>query len=204
MSKREIETALPYLKPRVNRYRKGSYVTMAGDGETSMHLILSGRVKIILEDLDGACHFITRYKAGGFFKESCASADGELSHYSSLVVDDAIIMTINFVNIMNMAAPIGKIFTKIMRNLFLVNAGKTIFLIRQLEHLSKISIRERLLSYFRHLMEKVGKNEFILPMSKSDLAGYLFVNRSAMARELAAMKKEKILSFKDRMFCLKI
>ena len=50
--------------------------------------------------------------------------------------------------------------------------------------LSRRSIREKLLCYFRQLAKKSGGTIFTLPFSLSALADYIATDRSAMMREL--------------------
>ena len=60
----------------------------------------------------------------------------------------------------------------------------------RIELLSKKTIRDKLISYFKILSEKNFSKTFTLPFSLTDLADYLSIDRSAMMRELKSLKEE--------------
>ena len=64
----------------------------------------------------------------------------------------------------------------------------------RIELLSKKSIRDKLISYFRILSEKNFSKTFTLPLSLTDLADYLSVDRSAMMRELKILKDDGFIN----------
>lgn len=60
----------------------------------------------------------------------------------------------------------------------------------RIELLSKKTIRDKLVSYFKILSEKNFNKNFTLPFSLTDLADYLSIDRSAMMREIKLLKEE--------------
>ena len=68
----------------------------------------------------------------------------------------------------------------------------------RIELLSKKTIRDKLISYFRILSEKNFSKTFTLPFSLTDLADYLSVDRSAMMRELKSLKNEGFIKKSDK------
>ena len=56
--------------------------------------------------------------------------------------------------------------------------------------MSKKTIREKLISYFKILSEKNFSKTLTLPLSLTDLSDYLSVDRSAMMRELKLLREE--------------
>ena len=65
--------------------------------------------------------------------------------------------------------------------------------LQHIEILSQLTLRHKLLSYFDYRRKKNNSNNFILPISLSELADYLAVDRSAMMRELGKMREEKLI-----------
>ena len=49
------------------------------------------------------------------------------------------------------------------------------------------------MTYFLFLNRRKGRDGFSLPFSYTDCADYLFVDRSAMMRELGRMKEEGLI-----------
>lgn len=69
---------------------------------------------------------------------------------------------------------------------------------QRIDILTKTTIREKLLEYFKITSKKMGSKHIYLPFSVSDLADYLAINRSAMSRELKTMREEKLITMKNR------
>ena len=68
----------------------------------------------------------------------------------------------------------------------------------RIELLSKKTIRDKLISYFKILSEKNFSKTFTLPFSLTDLADYLSIDRSAMMRELKSLKEEGFIKKSDK------
>ena len=83
-------------------------------------------------------------------------------------------------------------------------AGKAQALSERVDVLSRRSIREKLMCYFRQLADKAGGDTFLLPFSLSTLADYIATDRSAMMRELKRLREEGAVSSEGRRFTLRI
>ena len=68
----------------------------------------------------------------------------------------------------------------------------------RIEVLTKRSIREKLLSYLENIKRKKISNTFTLPLSYTDLADYLSIDRSAMMREIKKLKDEGFIDTKGK------
>lgn len=68
----------------------------------------------------------------------------------------------------------------------------------RIELLSKKTIRDKLISYFKILSENNFSKTFTLPLSLTDLADYLSVDRSAMMREIKTLKNEGFIKKGDK------
>ena len=68
----------------------------------------------------------------------------------------------------------------------------------RIELLSKKTIRDKLISYFKILSEKNFSKTFTLPFSLTELADYLSVDRSAMMREIKSLKNEGFIKKSDK------
>ena len=67
----------------------------------------------------------------------------------------------------------------------------------RIELLSKKTIRDKILSYFRILSENSFSRTFTLPFSLTDLADYLSVDRSAMMREIKTLREDGVIKKLD-------
>lgn len=69
-------------------------------------------------------------------------------------------------------------------------SSKIIGMNDRIEILTKRSIRDKLLSYFSNVSHLKSSKTFTLPLSLTELASYLNIDRSAMMRELKYLKEE--------------
>jgi len=81
-------------------------------------------------------------------------------------------------------------------------AERNVQLLDKLKHMSKRTIRDKLMSYFNSLAKKAGVNYFEIPFNKTELANFLSVDRSAMSTELTKMKEDGLIDFEKRQFHL--
>ncbi|MCL2506778.1 MAG: Crp/Fnr family transcriptional regulator [Endomicrobia bacterium] len=192
ISESKIESILHSLKPKIRKYKKGEYIITAGDPVTDIFILLQGSVQIIIEDISGMHSIIVQHQPVDSFGEVYASLNIQKTPISICAKTDSLVMVIPFENIMK--NPV------IVRNLVLTLAHKAYMARAQLKYLSQRNIRKKILSYLSARKKQAGKNEFVIPFSQTDLADYLFINRSAMTKELSAMKKDKLISYTGRKF----
>ena len=90
----------------------------------------------------------------------------------------------------------------LVQNMLRLMSDKAQNLSRRVDVLSRRSIREKLLCYFRQLSEQTGSLSFTLPFSLSTLADYIATDRSAMMRELKRLRTEGLIQSDGRRFTL--
>lgn len=91
---------------------------------------------------------------------------------------------------------------QLSRNLFNMISRRNISLMEKIEITSKSSLREKILAYLSLEAQKAGSTTITLPLNRTEMADYLCTNRSALSRELAKMKQEGIIDYKQRVFHL--
>ena len=90
----------------------------------------------------------------------------------------------------------------LVQNMLRLMADKAQALSERIDVLSRRSIREKLLCYFRQLASRGGGESFTLPFSLSVLADYIATDRSAMMRELKRLREEGLIRSEGRRFTL--
>ena len=73
----------------------------------------------------------------------------------------------------------------------------------RIELLTKHTTRDKLLEYFKQYSKKKGSKRFKLPMTYTDLASYLSVDRSAMTREIKYLKNEGFIEAENKIITIK-
>jgi len=202
LTKSEIKTALSHFKPKITRHKKGSYIVMANNPVNEIYLILDGCVQVIYENSLGRRAIMAQYERGYSIVE-ISGPNFQHSFFSVLAEKNCIIAQISFESIWQISLRPGKLWSKILMNLYLLSVQKQIMNYHHLIHVCQSDIRKKILSYLLEQKNKAVGNEVIIPFSRRELASYLFINRNAMLKELAFMKKEKIIDFEDRRFIIK-
>ena len=93
---------------------------------------------------------------------------------------------------------------QLSKNMFAMICAKNLRLMERIEVSSQGSVREKILSYLSMEAQRQGKASFRLPLRRTEMAEYLCINRSAMSRELTALKKEGVIDFDKDYFSLRI
>ena len=73
----------------------------------------------------------------------------------------------------------------------------------RIELLTKRTTRDKILEYFKMQSQKKGSKVFTLPMTFTELANYLSVDRSAMTREIKNLKDEGFIKTNGKKITIK-
>lgn len=95
------------------------------------------------------------------------------------------------------APPLGQV----QQNLLWLLAGKNVFLTGRIEHLSKRTLREKLLSYLSEQAFRAGSLEFTIPMNRQELADFLGGQTAAPCLPCSAAYKRRNFRIPQKSFC---
>lgn len=193
---------LQCLNARNVAYGKDEFLLLAGQPISSAGLVLSGRVQIIKEDFSGNRTILTEVSPGNMFAEAFACAQSSHLPITVISVTGCQILWLDVQRVVSVCSSACQFHTRLIENLLAILASNNILLNQKIEHLSKRTTREKLLSYLSDQALKQGLEEFDIPFSRQELADYLCVERSAMSSELSRMQSEGLLSFNSRRFRL--
>ncbi|NLG10724.1 MAG: Crp/Fnr family transcriptional regulator [Coriobacteriaceae bacterium] len=193
---------LQCLNARSIPYRKDEILLLAGQPIASAGLVLSGRVQIIKEDYSGNRTILTEVSPGYLFAEAFACAQSSHLPITVISVSECQILWLDVQRVVSVCSSACQFHTRLIENLLAILASNNILLNQKIDHLSKRTTREKLLSYLSDQAIRQGLDEFEIPFSRQELADYLCVERSAMSAELSRMQNDGLLCFKSRRFRL--
>ncbi len=100
--------------------------------------------------------------------------------------------------------PLGQtlLLARLEKNMMRLLARHNWQLMKKAEILSSHSLRSKILSFLSAQRERLRSDEFELPMSRKTLADYLYVNPSALSRELGRLRQEGLLDYRRGWFRL--
>lgn len=182
----EVGAALDALHARVRRFKRGEIILRAGEAVPSAGLVLEGVVEgsFVSEQFNQVD--MERFGAGLLFGEAIACLGGT----SPIQLRAAEAGCVLFLDVASLVEQIpsrnGLIGARLLSNLALSLARKDAFLNMKVRILSQRGLRDRILAYLQNL--PIGKDGWVtLPLTRTELARYLSVNRSALSRELGRM-----------------
>ena len=196
----EINALLECLGAEAISCPKEDFIFSAGETLRRIGVVLSGGVNILREDFWGGRAILTHMGPGDLFGEAFACAGVEKFPVSAAAAEASEILLLDY---KKMLAPCGKtcaFHSKLIGNLLRILARRNVLLVQKMEHLTRRSTREKLLSYLSAQARQAGKNIFRIPFNRQELADYLSVDRSAMSAELSKMRTEGVLDFKRNEF----
>lgn len=202
ISPTEIETMLGCLQAGIKHYAKGEYVFRQGDRIEHITILLTGRIYVQSDDYWGNRTILNVIGAGEMFGEAYAMHPDALFLNDAVAMENCVVAFFDFGRVSTTCSVSCNFHNTLIHNLFLVISDKNRRLVQKLEHISKRSTREKLLSYLSEQSKLQGSNSFSIPFNRQQLADFLSVDRSAMSNELCKLRDEGLLEFSKNRFKL--
>lgn len=198
----ELPAALSFFHASVKSFRKGDYLKTPGTGGalTFFGLVLSGTVLVYMDDLDGNRMVMASVGEGMTFGESLCFL-GKPSPVYIQAGSDARVLLMDCKSLRGKNPSLAPGMTEKFRDAFLgMICERTLAMNNRIQVLSKLTLREKILTFLSEMPEAASGKPFIIPMDREDMAAYLGANRSALSRELSALKKEGVLDYYKNTF----
>ncbi len=190
----ELESLVENGGVRVQAFQKDQFLIHQGDKAKGVGLVLEGRLHILREDFLGNREILAEATAGDIFDEVYAILQGEPQSVAVAAASDGQVAFFSTERLLENR--------EVMGNMIKVLARKNLFLTRKMSHLSRKTIREKLISYLSEEGSRQGSADIHIPFNRQQLADYLSVERSALSRELSKMKDEEMIWFYKDHFLL--
>ena len=165
-------------------------------------IIERGEASVIRIDKDGVSTVLEELSVGGVFGRTLAYAGSVRDSREVVCRTPCDVLFIDYPHIFKRCEKACTHHSLLVQNMLRLMADKAQALSLRVDVLSRRSIREKLLCYFRQLSEQEGKQTFTLPFSLSTLADYIATDRSAMMRELKRLKEEGVIRSDGRKITL--
>lgn len=200
MSDEEIEKVLEEIQVTKRKYQKGEILLRAGVVPGEFGIVLDGCIHILKEEFNGSSALIAQGEAGDIFGEAFAAAQ-EQCLVTVMAEKDCEIMWISFERMMKLKGA-GREQEVFLENMMQILAKKNLFLAGRVSHLSRRTLREKVLSYLGEQARQQGSRSFDIPFDRQGLADYLAADRSALSYVLGKLQKEGVLTFRKNHFTL--
>lgn len=183
-------------------YKKGEIIFDINDEIKSVACVETGEVQILKDDYYKNKIIIATIKEGETFAQAMVLSGQKYSNVCAKATQDTKILFLDFKRIINTCSNSCQFHRQLLENIIKQSAKKNLILQKKIELLSQNTLREKIL-YFLYDEKKKSKTDFIkIPYNREEMANYLCSDRSSLSRELAKMKKEKIIDFHKNTFRL--
>jgi len=196
----DLEKLLNCIPNRRKIYKKGNYILMAGDKNSGMGILLSGRAIITKDDFWGHRSILSEIETTDLFAEAFSCAGENILPVSVVATEASEVLFLDYKQTVSFCSSACSFHAALIRNMLQIVARKNITLVEKMEHITKRTTRNKLLSYLSEQARVRGNNVFQIPFDRQELADYLAVDRSAMSSELSKMKEEGLLNFNKNKF----
>ena len=199
LSREELTYALRFFSAAQRIYERGDFLNRISAPLEGFGLVLSGTIQVYMDDIDGNQMIMANVGEGETFGESLCFLHRDAPVYICSVTDSVVLW-------MNTERIRHPEVNPSARDIMLANrftamlAARTLAMNDRIQILSKISIRDKLITFFSQYCSRTGRQEITIPFDRNDMATYLGVNRSALSRELGRMKQEGIIDFHKNTF----
>ena len=165
-------------------------------------IVERGEAALIRIDEDGVSAVMEELGEGGVFGRTLAFAGAGRDSLQVICRTPCDVLFIDYAHILKRCENACTHHSLLVQNMLKLMNEKAQGLSRRVDVLSRRSIRDKLLCYFRQLSDQTGSESFTLPFSLSTLADYIAADRSAMMRELKRLRTDGLIRSDGRQITL--
>ncbi len=168
--------------------------------DSFLGLVRTGNLQIVKNDYSGNRTIVEDLNENAVFGSIITNLNS--TEYEVIAKEETKIILIDYNRLYQNDYSKYEYYNEFMKNLLKILTDKIEERNQRIEILTKKTIRNKLLEYFRMLAKKMGTRTLYLPFSFTELADYLAVDRCAMSRELKYMKEEGFIKISSRRITL--
>ena len=198
ITNQEVEAMIQCFRMRRCRFQAGQTICTYGEDAREIGVLVQGTAELVRLDQEGIRTILEQLETGGVFGEALAFTPTLGDCVEVVSTGCAEVLFMEYAHIMKRCEKACSHHSKLVQNMFRLVAEQTLRLSRRVEVLSRRSIRDKLLCYFRLRSLEAGAGSFQLPFTLSALADYISTDRSAMMRELKKMKADGLVVMDGR------
>ncbi len=188
------------LKANSIKYKKNVNILSNVNKDSFIAIVDSGSVELEFNDYDGNKTILENIGEGEIFGSLTTSIYNE--EVSCITKEDTQITYIEYDEITNDEIIKTDFYIIFIKNLIKILSDQVSSKNNRIELLTKKTTRDKLLEYFKTQAKIKGNKTFTIPITFTELATYLSVDRSAMTREISYLKEEGFIKTNGRKITL--
>lgn len=195
----ELTEALSFFDANFRKYKKGDFIQSVLSPFTRFGLVISGSIQVYCDDINGYPMIMANVSEGDTFGESLCYTRAESPVYICATSDSEVIL----MSTQKLPELNDEISRKMILRFTEMLANRTLAMNERIQILSKITLKEKILTMLNQYRHKLGSDRFSLPFDRANMAIYLGTDRTALSRELSRLKKDGLIDFKKNNFIIK-
>jgi len=199
ISEKNQEKILKILEASTLNFKPNCQILTSVKLDNMIGIVLSGYMQIIRTDYNGNRTIIEELTENDVFGTTISSLTNECE---IITKEDTKIVIIDFNNILNDVENNLSYYKQFIKNLLEIYSDKINTKNERIEILTKKTIRDKLLEYFKIVSKRNNSKKIYLTMTYIELADYLAVDRSAMTRELKNLSEEGFIKREEKKITL--
>ena len=182
-------------------YGRKSTIWSGGDLVPRMGLLLSGEIRILMEDLEGRQNVLANIIPPDLFGEVFALA-GAQSPVTVYTENGAEVLFLDISRVTSICKDSCSFHRQFVWNLLELVARKNVALNQKIQCVGQRTTKEKISAFLSMHQSRAGINPFTVPFNRSEMADYLCVDRSALSLVLAQMQEEGLIEYHKNEFRL--
>lgn len=191
----ELNLVLSCLNPLVHSFKKNEPVAVAGEKMSGLGLVLEGEVLVAKESAAGNRVIMSVDGPGVIFGEMAAFSPEGKWPATVIARRNTTIMFLHQGKIVGSCENACSSHQLLVSNMLGILSEKALLLNRKVEYLLIKSLRGKISAFLLEQYKKTGRDTFMLPMNRNELADFLNVTRPSLSREMSRLREEGVIDF---------
>ncbi|MBO5182816.1 MAG: Crp/Fnr family transcriptional regulator [Bacilli bacterium] len=193
IDEQNVKSMLNCFNAKSIAYKKDTTIISNLANTNIIGIIIDGNANLIKNDYNGNRIILEKLEKGSIFGEVFTSYSDELS---VIAISDCTVITFDYDHIIKRCKKSCPYHNEVINNMLQMLAHKVSNMNNRIDILTKKTIREKLLEYFKIQEKENLSKSFYLKFNYTELADYLGVDRSALMREIKNLKIEGFIETK--------
>ena len=197
ISSEEFQRMFICFQAQIRELSPETNLSLRNQNENRIGIILEGEAELIKYDQDGYRNIIEHLKEQDIFGRMFFAPYDE-NDVDVVTCTKCKIVFFDYQHLIKRCDQACLHHSILVSNVLQIFSNKTKQLHSRIEILSQRSTRNKLMNYFYQMAYQNQSNSFELPFSLNAMADYLFIDRSAMLREMKKMREDGLIESKGR------
>ena len=191
ISEKDREKLKKILRANTSLYPKNINILSNVNKDDFIAIVNYGTIDLELSDYEGNKTILETLSEGSIFGTLTFSLNND--EIRAITKEKTQVTFIEYSQITNDEIIKNDYYIIFIKNLIKLLSKQVSQKNERIHLLTKKTTREKLLKYFEIQAKEKGSKSFIIPITYTELAEYLSVDRSAMTREISYLKEESII-----------